>query len=318
MHRMAETTDTEWSGLPDPDGEVGRRTARVDGRDVLVLSDGRGLAGDDSPRPFAHPITSLAGHEVTEQAPVDHPHHLGLSLAIPDVDGTSHWGGRTFVRDRGYVMLDNHGVQRIVRSERVDGDLVQHLRWLDHDGRTQLEEERTTVVRAVPVAVGASGRALRVTVSSRLRATTSAVRIGSPASNGRAGADYGGWFWRLPAAVGRRVLTADGPGEDAAHGSRSAWIAFVLDDGAAARPAGREPVTVLFRQPSDAAFPWFVRAAEYPGVGVALAGADGLTIEAGDHLVTALEAVIVDGVLDAGHLADLHRGLDAPAGGVRS
>ena len=50
---------------------------------------------------------------MTEIAPADHLHHVGVSLAPADVDGTSYWGGRTYVRDVGSTMLDNHGRQHV-------------------------------------------------------------------------------------------------------------------------------------------------------------------------------------------------------------
>jgi len=42
-----------------------------------------------SPRPFLHPVRTLAGTEVTESMPADHLHHLGVSVAVADVGGGS-------------------------------------------------------------------------------------------------------------------------------------------------------------------------------------------------------------------------------------
>ncbi|WP_138945124.1 DUF6807 family protein [Plantibacter sp. M259] len=298
-------------------------TARLGDRDVLVLHDGSGLEPTDAPRPFAHPVTSLGGTVVTESAPDDHPHHVGLSMAVADVDGVSYWGGRTYVAGQGSTMLDNHGVQRVTETEVDAGVLRQSLDWVGRDGTTQLRESRSTVVEefAVP-GVGSGRSALRVAVSSVLRATGSTATIGSPATNGREGAGYGGWFWRLPAGAHRSVLSADGPGESTAHGSRASWVAFVLDadadgsvdpeTGDAAEPAptpARRPTTVLFRQPAANAFPWFLRAAEYPGIGVSLAATSRTTITADTPLVTGLEAVVIDGTLDAEQADAIHRAL---------
>jgi LacI family transcriptional regulator len=66
---------------------------------------------------------------------------------------------------------------------------------------------------------------------------------------------------------------------------------------------------VLFRQPGEHAFPWFLRAAEYPGVGVSLATTSRTTITAETPLVTGLEAVVVDAALDAAQAAAIHRAL---------
>ena len=318
-----------WAAAEEPNGLV----ARLGGRELLVLHDGGGLARADAPRPFAHPVTSLAGTVVTESAPDDHPHHFGLSMAVADVDGVSYWGGRTYVAGQGSTLLDNHGVQRVVEVEagtqRDPGTLRQTVDWIGRDGTTQLRESRVSVVEeiALPTSNAADDAdraddaaprsALRVLVSSTLSAATGAVTIGSPATNGREGAAYGGWFWRLPAGARRSVLSADGPGEATAHGSNAAWVAFVLEadsedaapDSAAPGDTSGRAVTVLFRQPSEQPFPWFLRAAEYPGVGVSLAATSRTTITAETPLVTGLEAVVVDAALDAGQAAAIHQAL---------
>lgn len=293
----------------DPGSPPAELVAELGDRRVLTLHDGGGLAPTDSPRPFAHPVTSLSGTVVTESAPDDHPHHLGLSLAVADVDGVSYWGGRTYVAGQGSTMLDNHGVQRVVASAIDGARSSQTVEWVGPGGVPQLREFRTTVVEEIALAA-TGGTALRVAVSSTLHSVGGTVTIGSPATNGRAGAGYGGWFWRLPAAARRSVLSADGPGEPTAHGSRATWVAFVLDD---AEPVdaspGRRPATVLFRQPAGAAFPWFLRAAEYPGIGVSLAADTRTTITSDAPLVTGLEAVVIDGGLDAGRAAAIHETL---------
>jgi hypothetical protein len=65
-----------------------------------------------APRPYLHPVRSLAGTVATQSEPADHRHHLGLSIAFPDVNGTNFWGGSTYTPASGPVLLDNHGVQR--------------------------------------------------------------------------------------------------------------------------------------------------------------------------------------------------------------
>jgi len=75
------------------------------------------VAPSSSPRPYIHPVRTLKGVEVTATHPADHDWHLGLGFAVSDVDGTSFWGGGTFIRDRGYVLLDNHGIMKTERLE---------------------------------------------------------------------------------------------------------------------------------------------------------------------------------------------------------
>lgn len=308
------STAVSWKTLAERPGESTGAVlvASLDDHEVLHLHDGTGLPKQDSPRPFAHPITSLGGRIVTESAPADHPHHLGLSMAVADVDGTSYWGGRTYVAGTGSTMLDNHGVQRVTRSDAADGTLRQEIEWIGHDGAAQLREARTTVVGAMLLPATATAwpgatatTALRISVSSALVCAAGDVSLGSPATNGREGAAYGGWFWRMPEGATRSVLSADGPGEAVAHGSTAAWIAFVLD-------ADTAPVTVLFRQPArptETAFPWFLRSAEYPGIGVSLASTARTIIRPGTPLVTGLDVVVVDAALDAEQADTIHRTL---------
>lgn len=313
-HRPAEEGSVIWETA----GTDAVATVRVGEheQEVARSSDGSRLQRHDSPRPFLHPIRSLDGQLVTDVAPDDHPHHFGLSLAIADVDGVSHWGGASFTPELGYTMHDNHGVQRLVAQAWRDDRLRQQLEWMAPDGTVQLHEDR--VIR-VEHTVPATRPALLVTASSELRATGASVSLGSPATNGRAGAGYGGWFWRLAAADAVRVLSPAGEGEELVHGGHAPWLVFVLEwEGRA--------VSVLFRQPTVSAaddeataggsvvFPWFVRAEEYPGVGVALATSERLEISEGWPLRTGLQAVVVDGVLDETEAWAIHRGLAAASG----
>lgn len=53
--------------------------------------------------------------------------------------------------------------------------------------------------------------------------------------------------------------------------------------------------------------PWFVRTAQYPGVGSSLAHRDRLTVAAGDTLVRRIVTVVADGTLDRAGAAALAR-----------
>ncbi|WP_328941299.1 PmoA family protein [Streptomyces sp. NBC_00250] len=254
------------------------------------------LALDHSPRPYLHPVTTLAGRPVTETAPEDHPHHLGAGVAVPDVAGHNFWGGRTFVRDRGSVELDNHGVQRHDGFKLCDPDgFVEELTWTA-GGERLLREHRTVAATALTETAWALDLTFSLTnVSGR------DLSIGSPATNGRPGAAYGGFFWRAPKETKAPVVfgaAAGADGEEAVHGVRSDWVALVgggwtlVFAGATART--RED-------------PWFVRAAEYPGVGSSLAHDGRLPVTAGETFVRRVVTVVADGRLDRGEAATLVR-----------
>ncbi|MFI2641971.1 PmoA family protein [Streptomyces sp. NPDC018610] len=266
---------------------------RVAGRPVARCVTRPELPARLSPRPYLHPVTTLSGTAVSELGPADHPHHLGVGVAVPDVEGHNFWGGRTFVRDQGPTELGNHGTQRHAGFQVCAPDgFVQELRWVA-DGRELLRERRTVTAAALSSAAWTLDLAFSLT-----NVTEGSLSIGSPATNGRPGAAYGGFFWRArKEGEPPRVFTAGLDGEAAAHGAHADWLAL----------AGRT-WTLVFAGATAAtrADPWFVRAAEYPGVGSSLASAERLAIEPGETVVRRIVTVVADGCLgrdEAGALA---------------
>ncbi|MDX3728883.1 DUF6807 domain-containing protein [Streptomyces caniscabiei] len=252
-----------------------------------------------SPRPCLHPVTTLSGTAVTELSPADHLHHLGVGVAVPDVEGHNFWGGRTYVRDQGPTELDNHGSQRHTAFQLRDPDgFVEELRWVAA-GRELLRERRTVAATELTDSAWALDFTFSLT-----NITDDAVSIGSPATNGRPGAAYGGFFWRArKEATAPRVFTAEAEGETEVHGSRADWLAL----------AG-ENWTLVFAGATATTRrdPWFVRADEYPGVGSSLAHTDRLPIEPGETAVRRIVTVVADGTLGRGEAAALVRKAVSP------
>ncbi|MBB6119940.1 DUF6807 family protein [Nocardiopsis algeriensis] len=267
----------------------------LDGTVVALHRDGADIDPLLSPRPYLHPVLTPAGTAVTEELPDDHRHHLGVGMAVPDVSGTNFWGGRTFTPDRGSVLLDNHGRQQHrTWLERSANRSVQLLSWTDPHGRELLREERT--VRAT----GLDEHTWVLDLHTVLYNTCGQdLSIGSPATNGRPGAGYGGLFWRAP--LGERPPAVTGPdgleGEEALHGSRAPWLSL------AGHTTSGAPWTLLFTQPGDHTDPWFLRAREYPGLGPALAWDTRLPLPQGGALRRSLRTAISDGHPDPRHLA---------------
>jgi hypothetical protein len=247
-----------------------------------------------SPRPYLHPVTTLAGTAVTELSPADHTHHLGVGVAVPDVEGFNFWGGRTYVRDQGPTELDNHGAQRHTAFQLRDPDgFVEELRWVAA-GAELLRERRTVAATELTDTAWALDFTFSLT-----NVTPDPLSIGSPATNGRPGAAYGGFFWRArKEATAPDVFTADLEGEDGVHGHRADWLALA---GAA--------WTLVFAGATEQTRRdrWFVRTAEYPGVGSSLAYDARVPIEAGDTLVRRVVTVVADGRLDRDAAAALIR-----------
>jgi hypothetical protein len=270
---------------------------------VATYQAGEELDPAVSPRPFLHPVTTLDGVPVTDCQPADHRWHLGVSFAVQDVAPTGGssanlWGGRTYVREQGYQWLDDHGrMQHVDWIERGSSLLTHHLAWVTRNGRTLVRELRS--LQASPRA-----RGWTLDWTSLLHAgETAAVVLGSPATNGRTGAGYGGFFWRMPLPAGTvDVFTPDARGEQQVHGCRAAWLAFSGDAG-----DQRRPYTLVF-VPGDtltAADPWFVRVEGYPGVGSALAFDEVLVLRPDEPQRRHIRVHVVDGRLDHDIVATL-------------
>ncbi|GAB3972610.1 DUF6807 domain-containing protein [Streptomyces sparsus] len=253
-----------------------------------------GYRSETDRRPCLHPVTTLAGTAVTEERPADHIHHLGASVAVPDVAGRNFWGGRTFVRGQGPTVLDNHGTQRHLGWKLRDPDgFVEELCW-EADGEELLREHRTVAATALSETAWALDLSFSLT-----NRGGSDLSIGSPATNGRPGAGYGGFFWRAPKEPAPPVVfTAGAEGEDAVHGRAADWLAL-----------GGTGWTLVFAGATEQTRrdPWFVRTTEYPGVGSSLAAEQRLSVPAGSTVVRRIVTVVADGGLDRATAAALVR-----------
>jgi hypothetical protein len=260
---------------------------RVDGRRVAEYVDGAGLEAVLAPRPHLHPVRTLGGRPVTDAVPADHHWHLGVSVAVPDVDGRNFWGGRSYLRGRGYTWRADHGRIEHAGFDGTDGTgFTERLRWLGPDGELLLTERRAVRARPAP-----GGWELELTTE-LATATDRALELGSPATNGRTGAGYGGLFWRLPPAHDPRVRTPDAAGEQDVHGSTAPWLLWT-EHGAA-------PFTLALTGTDAAtrADPWFVRVAGYPGIGSQLAAEHPVAVPVGGAVARGLRVLVADGVLD--------------------
>lgn len=247
-----------------------------------------------APRPYLHPLRSLAGATVTEAGPDDHPHHLGLSIAFSDVNGTNFWGGSTFTASSGPLLLANHGTQVPYGWHSSAGtDTAGEsgaVSWKSGSGDGLAVEQRHMQYFAHPEPGSWS-----LSLSSVIRPAAGIERleVSSSAVKGRAGAGYGGIFWRFPRGSGHPVVLSDaGSGTDAAHGSRSRWlsVSMRLDGG---------PVSVVLGQDAENPLPWFIRAEGYLGAGPAVAWSEPAHADHDTPLRLGLHAVIHDGAVTA-------------------
>ncbi len=265
-------------------------TLTIGSGDVAVYRDGGATIPFSSPRPYLHPIRSLRGVIVSAQHPADHDWHLGLGFAVQDVDDVNFWGGRTYIPDEGYTHLDDHG--RIVNAAftQSQNGFEQQLTWLGPDESVVLHEKRT----ATWSGVGDHAWALDLDIALTPPGDAH-VLLGSPGSKGRAGAGYGGLFWRLPDCRSASVFTAEREGEDAVNGTRSSWIAWSAEF--LAQPGSTGEATLVLIALDENPDPWFVRLADYSGFGSAVAWDAPTTVSADTGLRRRYRAVIADGTL---------------------
>ncbi|KQQ92671.1 hypothetical protein ASF62_12600 [Leifsonia sp. Leaf325] len=262
---------------------------------VAVWDDGSTVTPTSSPRPFLHPVRTPAGVVVSDAHPRDHDWHLGLSVGVQHVDGVNFWGGRTYVRDSGYQWLDDHGRVEAQGVVVGDGSLSTRSDWIGPDAVVRLHETQELWFEEVAPGVVT----FRLTVE-LANATDHAISLGSPGSNGRAGGGYGGLSWRLARGTDARVRTAADAGEESCHGAIAPWIAWT-----AAFDGGTATVALAGADDVTRADPWFVRVADYPGIGSSLAWESEVLVQPGESVVRSFTGLVADGELADERVAEL-------------
>jgi hypothetical protein len=242
----------------------------------------------ESPRPYFHPVRTLAGDEVSIYRPHDHVWHKGISWSLPNVGPQNFWGGPTYVRDRGYVQLDNNGTMAH-RSLTLTGEsIAQELDWLTSDGALWFKENRN-----VDLSIVDGGWSLTFTTAMR-NVSGDTIHIGSPTTEGRANAGYGGLMWRGPRSFTEgEVIIPDVTGGDELMGTRAPWLAFRgRHDG-----HGRTSTVVFVDAPTNHGHPveWFVRSTPFACVSSAPFFSAEVPVAPEETLTRRYGVVIADG-----------------------
>lgn len=250
----------------------------------------------ESPRPYFHPVRTLAGDVVSVYRPHDHVWHKGIAWSLPHVGPQNFWGGPTFVRDEGYVQLDNNGTQVSRALAIADTTITQDLDWLTSDGSAWFRERR--VITASTVDGGWS----LVFTTGMTNVSGAEIRIGSPTTAGRPNAGYGGLMWRGPRSfTGGAVLTSAGQGGDELMGTRAPWLAFRgRHDG-----SGHPSTLVFVDAPTNPGHPveWFIRATPFACVCPAPFFSAEVPVRPGETLTLTYGVVIAHGDRDPATLA---------------
>ncbi|MFI6791723.1 PmoA family protein [Nonomuraea sp. NPDC050383] len=189
----------------------------------------------ESPRPYFHPLRTLSGRTVSLYRPWDHVWHKGIAWSLPNVGAQNFWGGPTYYRDRGYAQEDNNGstvhtgftsIETAVETGQDRVTVGETLDWVASTGDTWFTERRAFAA-TVDEAQGTWTLAYATAFTNVSGAT---VPIGSPTTEGRPNAGYGGLFWRGPRSFsGGRVYMDGRTGGDEMMGERGGWLAYAGD-----------------------------------------------------------------------------------------
>lgn len=267
---------------------------------VAEYADGSDIIPTSSPRPYLHPIRTLSGVIVSDTHPADHDWHCGLSFTMQDVNGVNFWGGRTYVRDRGYTWRGDQGaITHVDWLEQGEGRLVQRLRWAGPvvaPGEAGIDPVELVETRTLTW-WAADEHTWVLDADLALASPTGArVLLGGPGTNGR-DVGYGGWQLRLRPSDDVRVFGPGLEGVDAVFGQASDWVAW------RARFEGCPVTLVMAHLDADGAASdrWFVRHDEYDTLGVALAWSNVVEVP----LRRRYRLVVADGELDVAAIAAL-------------
>jgi hypothetical protein len=208
---------------------------------LLVLARGRVVAGHTvGPwRSYIYPVLTPLGLPLTEESPVDHPHHNSIWLGQDELDDHNLW-------------LTRPGCGRVAVSVEhavVDGSAVfrESNQWLSPTGEPLLVEQRTT--RITPAAAGEACHVIDLE-SVRRPAGSRAIRLGQTKEAG----------------LGLRVLqqldgedggtiedSAGRQGEAATFDQDADWVDYW------GTMAGHRVGLALLPHPQNPRHPWFTR-----------------------------------------------------------
>jgi hypothetical protein len=243
-------------------------TVRDGQNDVLTYRFGDQLKPGADPKYtqscYIHPLFSLDGRALTDDFPVDHPHHHGVFWTWPVVRtrsvSTGSWEPKT-------PSLRQHFVRWLKREAAGDGFV------LSIENAWKLGEKETVADEVVTLRIhpaDAIGRAIDLEL--RLEAVGGTLELqGTPDQN----KGYGGLCFRgAPMLTGAVMTTDEGPlKEDAVH-TLFRWVDL----------STQELGIAIFVSPDHPGFPtkWMVRASYAGVINVSWPGLEAVALKPGE------------------------------------
>ncbi|MET8646316.1 PmoA family protein [Streptomyces sp. NPDC004675] len=264
----------------------------------------------EAPKPYLHPMRTLAGDIVTGYRPHDHRWHKGLQLTASHLSGQNLWGGNTYVHGEGYLALPElvgsmaHAGFDEITADDGGAVIAERLTWHPHGGALWAEEERRIEVHDVD----AASRSWALTwTSSITNRRGEALGFGSPTTAGRESAGYTGLFWRGPRAFrGGRVIGPD-PGGPWPMGRQAPWLAYAGEhdgtDGQATLVFVHAPENDHLGERGTHPAHWFVRTEPFAALAPSWAFHEELELAPGDTLRRRYRVVVADGAWEREQVA---------------
>lgn len=301
----------------DADRDLTITATGADGSEVDILRYvyRPGEVQYESPRPYLHPLRTLGGRLVTVFRPWDHVWHKGITLALPVVGRDNFWGGPSYRREAGgYVVLPNNGSQdhdRVTLVEQRDGsaafghELTWHRQPGEETGREGMGAAVFTESRMITATLAPERGAWVLGWRTRLSNVSGApIEMGSPTTEGRENAGYGGLFWRGPRSfTGGELIASSGVTGEDVRGTRGEWAGFTgRHDGEDASS------TIVFvdQSPSQGFdTKWFARSELFACLNPAPFFDRVHTVDPGETIELRHAVVIADGASDAARMSAL-------------
>ena len=255
------------------------------------------MPANESRKPYFHPVHTLAGNKVTCYRPHDHVWHKGIQMTMAHLSGQNFWGGHSYVRDEGYVQLPNNGCMHhdrwdTIRCDDQTASCQERLTWITEAGESWIAEKRQIDV-SVPDAIDAVWY-LDITLDlTNIREEP--LVFGSPTTEGRPMAGYGGLFWRGPRSFrDGQILASDDRDGSEMMGQPGAWLAYAgRHDG-----TGDSSTMIFLDHPTNLRYPnkWFVRETPFACASFAFMFDEEYVLAPQETLSLRYRIVIADGV----------------------